>query len=317
MYNAILLAARLLHQQGTEVYGKSDLFEAFLSVEVDEDTGDDRTGELGSSRKGTQTLAKHFNFEQEVGNRAHITFHNGAALWYHRKDIDEFLQLFSIESGKDVMKQLQELLATKVPLAGARALGIIKALISGPFQTAFDKQCKNILDMVPYCVQMRVALQEFSEDATELLTHPKSVFPDLASIGGKIEEELFVDTGDPELDGLTVLALQLILKNHLILFEQQCAMYLPGGEFAAEVEKETVRNCPLTNRACERNMGILDKQVQRKPNATPGYIEASVLLQTSDIEPTSMAEDERKKVFEIARKYATEDIEKNKEMLKR
>ena len=156
--------------------------------------------------------------------------------------------------------------------------------------------------MVPYCVQMRAALQEFSEDATELLTHPKSVFPDLASIGGKIEEELFVDTGDPELDGLTVLALQLILKNHLILFERQCAMYLPGGEFAAEVEKETVRNCPLTNRACEQNMSILDKQVQRKPNATPGYIEASVLLQTSDIEPTSMAEDERKKVFEIARK---------------
>ena len=30
-----------------------------------------------------------------------------------------------------------------------------------------------------------------------------------------------------------------------------------------------------------------------------------------------MAEDERKKVFEIARKYATEDIGKNKEMLKR
>ena len=57
MYNAILLAARLLHQQGTEVYGKSDLFEAFLSVEVDEDTGDDRTGELGSLQKGTQTLA--------------------------------------------------------------------------------------------------------------------------------------------------------------------------------------------------------------------------------------------------------------------
>ena len=57
VYNAILLAARLLHQQGTEVYGKSDLFEAFLSVEVDEDTGDDRTGELGSLQKGTQTLA--------------------------------------------------------------------------------------------------------------------------------------------------------------------------------------------------------------------------------------------------------------------
>ena len=79
------------------------------------------------------------------------------------------------------------------------------------------------------------------------------------------------DTSDPEQDGLTILALQLILKNHLILFERQCDMYLPGGDFAGShtpTEKEAVRNAPLTNRACERNMGIIDKQVQHKPNAT-------------------------------------------------
>ena len=184
-----------LYQQGSEAYGKADLFEAFLS-NVEDDEDDEAGDTLGTTRKGTQTLAKKSAFKSEVGNRAHVTFENGASLWHHRKDIMEFLELFSNESGKEVMKQLQELLSSKVPLAGARALAIIKAFISGPFQTAFDKKCENILDMVPYCVQMRAALQEFSQDGSELLTHPQSIFSDIPISSGMIETSVFDDTGE-------------------------------------------------------------------------------------------------------------------------
>ena len=50
------------------------------------------------------------------------------------------------------MKTLERLLSFKVPLAGARALSIIKCCITGPFQQAFDKTCENIYDMVLYAV---------------------------------------------------------------------------------------------------------------------------------------------------------------------
>ena len=59
--------------------------------------------------------------------------------------------------------------------------------------------------------------------------------------------ELFAETNDPEINGLTILAIQLILKNHLILFERQASMYLKDGEFAETNDRNTVRHCPLTN----------------------------------------------------------------------
>ena len=93
-YSAIYTAACLLHQQGSEVFGKSGLFEAFL---LDEDGSGDGGGDdggdgsqLGKSRKGTQVLTKRSGFEKEVGNRAHITFINGTALWFERQKIKVF-----------------------------------------------------------------------------------------------------------------------------------------------------------------------------------------------------------------------------------
>ena len=61
----------------------------------------------------------------------------------------------------------------------------------------------------------------------------------------KYTEELFEDTSDVELDALTILAVQLILKNDLILFERQAKMYLVGGEPAEGKDKEVVHNCLL------------------------------------------------------------------------
>ena len=94
-------------------------------------------------------------------------------------------------------------------------------------------------------------------------------------------------------------------------------MYLPEGEFAGShtpSEKEAVRNAPLTNRVCERNSGILDK-VWHKPNPTPNYIQASLLLQRNDLDLSHMGE-EKAKALALARKCATEDIAKNKRYLK-
>ena len=167
---------------------------------------------------------------------------------------------------------------SKVPLAGARALGIVHTCFTGPFQAAFDKVCENILDMVPYCIQMQAALQEYSENARELFNLTRSVLHGIDMHKSKYIAELFAETGDPELDGLTILAIQLILKNHLIIFERQANMYLEGGEFAELNDRSAVRNCPLTNRASESNMGRLDKEIVMRPNATPGYLEAKVIV---------------------------------------
>ena len=43
--------------------------------------------------------------------------------------------------------------------------------MTGPFQYAFDCKCSNILEMIPYCITLRAAMQEFCDDASELLDH--------------------------------------------------------------------------------------------------------------------------------------------------
>ncbi len=80
--------------------------------------------------------------------------------------------------------------------------------------------------MVPYCVQMRRALEKFANDATELLIKPDSIFSDIPiHLSGW---ECLYDSTDPEIDALTIICMQLFLKNHLILFERQAEMYLEG-----------------------------------------------------------------------------------------
>ena len=312
-YSAIYTAARLLHQQGSEVFGKSGLFEAFLLDENGSGDGGDGS-QLGKSRKGTQVLTKRSGFEKEVGNRAHFTFINGTALWFQRQKIKEFLEiLLSDGSGSEVVRSLDSLMKSKVPLAGTRALGIVHTCFTGPFQAPFDKVCENILDMVPYCIQMQAALQEYSENARELFNHPRSVLHGIDMHKSKSTAELFAETGDPELDGLTILAIQLILKNHLIIFERQANMYLEGGEFAELNDRSAVRNCPLTNRASESNMGRLDKEIAMRPNATPGYLQAKVIVTA---ESMRNIDELSEKAFDVARKYANECISDNKRKLK-
>ena len=125
---------------------------------------------------------------------------------------------------------------------------------------------------------MQAALQEYSENARELFNHPRSVLYRIDMHKSKYTAELFAETGDPELDGLTIVAIQLILKNHLIIFERQANMHLEGGEFAELDDRSAVSNCPLTNRASESNIGRLDKEIVMRPNATPGYLEAKVIV---------------------------------------
>ena len=191
---------------------------------------------------------------------------------------------------------LERLLSVKVPLAGARALGIIKCCITGPFQHAFDKTCENIY-IVPYTVQTRAALQEYSVDAADLFEQPKSVLPGIPVATNQHTALLFEETVDAEIDALTIWAMQLILRNVLIKFEKYCKRYLPGREFenATEQDREDMRNCPLSNRAYESVMATLDHYIKRKPNATPGFLESMIMLKSSDLSELDERSHEEKK----------------------
>lgn len=135
----------------------------------------------------------------------------------------------------------------------------------------------------------------------------------------ELTASLFHNTDDAEMDSLTILTRQLILKNLLIKFERYCNEYLSEGEFAAPTleERNDLRNCPLTNHACESVMAALDSYIKSKPNATPGFLDSLIMLRSLDLEKVGgLPEVERKKQWKIAQKYSSETIAANKAKLR-
>ena len=60
-------------------------------------------------------------------------------------------------------------------------------------------------------------------------------------------------------------------------------------------------------------MGRLDKEISMRPNATPEYIEAKVVVTSESLKNIDQLSE---KAFDVARKYATECIADNKKKLK-
>lgn len=211
-HSAIYLAYRLFHRQGLDKFGKSAAFESYLK-EDEEALGIGLQQAAAGSKAGTQVLAQRSKLQKEVGNRAHVTMSNGATLWFHGEHIIKYITGVKAEEiANEAVKAMEVYIEQKVPMAGARALGILKYSLTGPFQHAFDRECSNILDMVPCCITLKAALEEMQDDALVMLRNPQSAFPTIPMQEDTVKEALFEETNDPVLDSLTIMALQLIIK---------------------------------------------------------------------------------------------------------
>ena len=130
---------------------------------------------------------------------------------------------------------------------------------------------------------------------------------------------------DLEIDSFTLISATSLSREERKRFYRLRVDYLNDklekGRGGRTRKLKSKRNCKKLSldKSCMRTKhGHLGQTAPKEVKChTRLHIEARVLLQTSDFEPTSTKEDDSKKVFEIALKYATEDMQKNKEMLKR
>ncbi len=63
-------------------------------------------------------------------------------------------------------------------------------------------------------------------------------------------------------------------------------------------------------------MGFVDREVKIRPNANPGYLDASLIVKTNKTSLEGINEESKAKVFKEARKWADEEIENNKNKLR-
>ena len=63
---------------------------------------------------------------------------------------------------------------------------------------------------VPYAIELRAAMQEFSVDASDLLENPRSVLTGIPMERNIQKDSLFAESAYAEMDALTIMAVELI-----------------------------------------------------------------------------------------------------------
>ena len=93
---------------------------------------------------------------QMEGNRFNVIFFNGGAIYFHRLDIQNFIEHKKVQNR--LLKAVSEDMNNNVFLAGARALGIISKLITRPYFKLVG-ETTSILDMNPHLHHLQLSLE--------------------------------------------------------------------------------------------------------------------------------------------------------------
>lgn len=211
------------------------------------------------------------------GHRFNIAFYDAAAVYYHRKDITEFLDAWPNPNG--LLKAVAFDVKQHVFLAGVRALGMVHKLVTEPLQSLI-KCSGSILDLNKDLFALQSALSEWMGDGAKPFSGA-IVFNEerVHLVKDKLFDALFASTEDAYMDSLTQVALELISTEMLILLERQATSQLPEGELWDPSTKmlEIAKNVPKHNIISERDMAILDNLLRSKPAASATFIETTVL----------------------------------------
>jgi len=283
-FRLIRTGAKAFTRRGWEKSGVPHYFEPFLK---------------GRERKN--------NLVTFHGHRINVIFHDGAAMYYHRKDICDFLKDWPDPNG--LLQSVKFDINEPGYLAGCRALGIFDKLVTGPFWQLLENEA-SILDLNKHLNQMQMTLTAWAQDGLLPLSEDTMFGESVELKKDAMYASLFEDTGNPSLDAMTVIALELLSAQLLILLERQAKSQLPDGEYwnpSAET-KQTAANVPTTNAISERDMAILDNLLKIKPSASNLTLEVIVMCTMN--KPITwlrnLPEEEKNSILNNARRMAPE-----------
>lgn len=275
-HRLIYTACKALTKHGSEQAGCHAAFMAFLSD------------------KGVNMPLVDFR-----GNRFNILFFNAAGLWQIRDLVSGFLS----DSHGTTNRLLQAVASDlRVPefLAGCRALGIVRKLITGPLWRVLEDE-SSVADMSAVYQALHASFESWANDASTLLDGSGKPFPECSIEVDNLSDELF---SPHENDASVQVVLQLLCAAFSTLSSRQLADHLTGGkygEFEDSVAKE-VQSVPKTNRASEKDFAQLDRLVREKPNASLVAMEGLILFANNKTSSwlSQLSPEERKAIFTAA-----------------
>lgn len=249
------------------------------------------------------------------GHRINLLFSMGASVFYHRNDINNFIELyFNKEDRNRLVKAVYSYVNNPVYLAGCRALGIIDKILTGPLWRIIEN-VHHILDLNDIWLVFKTSIELLSKDPTELI-EGKIFYPEFTH-----KDEVFIslfNETDEELNLLTIEALQIILINFLIIIERQLSDCLPGGIFNENTDgvnkdlRSESKTVSTTNIVSERDFANLDRLRREKPNANTIALEGIILFTNNKTLKwlDEMEAGKKAEVFKLAREKTPEIIKK-------
>ncbi|ELT89765.1 hypothetical protein CAPTEDRAFT_191454, partial [Capitella teleta] len=113
----------------------------------------------------------------------------------------------------------------KLYIAGCRAMGLIYILVMLPFEERLRRG--TILDLNADLEQLHSTVEEWSRDGTIPLSKKGSIFEPDQPLTSPLADCLVAPSEDPELDGMTKVAVELISLKMMLLIERQAESQLP------------------------------------------------------------------------------------------
>jgi len=111
------------------------------------------------------------------GHRINLLFAMGAAVFFHRSHIRDFIDTFFNKTQRNqLINSVSNYLDNPVYVAGCRAFGIVDKNFTGPLWRMIEKS-NHILDLNDVWVNFKNHLESFSVDASELV-EGKVIYPD-------------------------------------------------------------------------------------------------------------------------------------------
>jgi len=240
------------------------------------------------------------------GNRFNILFYDAGVVFHLASLIEKFLT----EVWQTPNKLLKAVLADiKVPefLAGCKALGLINKVVTGPLWRVIESKDISILDMNTHYRRLLDCVNEWSVDASDVVSGEVTLFPDYPPT----QDEIFDSLVKPsDLDSTAQEILQVLFTSLLVLVKRLLVDHLPGGVLdnpSQQLVTET-KSVPNSNTVSERDFAKLDRLLWEKPNATTVALEGLVLFSNNKTAEWlhEISPEDREAIFKRARKIAPE-----------
>ena len=287
----IRTASKAFHHRGSDQSGAEDIFTAYLNNEYQ-----------------TYNHLPYF-----IGNRANIIFESAAATYFHLEHIVNFVK--SLPDPNNLLQAVLEDASEPIHQAELCALGIMFKSVTAPLWHII-KNAPNVLALNPTLHTLQKKLEKWCLDATSLF-HGESAFDIPEESKDEVYQCLFADCSDPQIEGLTIQALEMASCAMLLILNRQCQDQLPGGKYwdLPESTAAMFPNVPSTNMIGERDFAVLDCLVRQKSNVRAIHLESLIMWSHNGISKwlESLDSDKKQEYMAQARAHAPEMLSKYKE----